>query len=87
MSKPGTLAHFTANRSSYLTRDDARRRIRVGKTTLKTYLAEGLPSYELLGTRYVLEAELLEMFRAKRKRNSAHTALDPVDLPDFERKR
>ncbi len=86
MAEPGTHAHFFANRSSYLTRDEARRRIRVGKTTLKTYLAEGLPSYDLLGTRYVLEGELLAMFRAKRKRNSAHTALDSVDLPDFERK-
>ncbi len=85
MAEPGTLAHFYANRAEYLTRTEARERIGVHRDTITAYLADGLPSYTVLRKKYVLKSELLEMFRAKRKRDDARKHAQSVDLPKFAR--
>lgn len=83
MAEPGTLAHFAANRSSYLTLRQARERIGVVEQRIRKYRAEGMPAYVVLGTTYILEVDLLAMYRAKRKRSNANDAYGKPDLPPF----
>ena len=82
--RPLPLLDFHRNRASYLTLAEARERIKVHRRRIEKYRAEGLPAYRLGRKLYVREDELLELWRAKRKRDDGNTAYAHPELPNFE---